>query len=263
MRRPDRRGKQRGRVVSAAPRRGWWLCAPALRRRWRQPGLAAGPFPSHSPSAPPRRRAGKEQKAEKLEAAKEAIAKKREALQAAKPILPRVKFAQELKKLKAKLADLAKIETSRQLQTLETLKKLREKPELEQLVKDIEVCFCGVFFSFLSFHFRLRLRRRMFYTRERGPAAARRALPAARALWRGAHGGLPPRRGCVRSDGRHCPSPPRQDANRGWFEDEEVFQRKMKGALSAVAAAAPVKAGGAGGAGGGAGGFSAPAGGRR
>lgn len=60
---------------------------------------------------------------------------------------PQVKFAKELKQLRGKLADLAKIENSRQLQTLDTLKKLREKPELEELVKNIEASALHIQFS--------------------------------------------------------------------------------------------------------------------
>lgn len=50
-----------------------------------------------------------------------------------------------------------------------------------------------------------------------------------------------------------------QDANRGWFEDEEVFEKKMKSA-TAGAVAAPKATGGAGAA---AGGFSAAKGGAK
>ncbi len=81
---------------------------------------------------------GKEARAAKLEAARATLAAKHAAAAAVKPITQAVKYEKELRTLRAQLADLEKIEACRGLQPLETVKKLREKPNIEQSIREIE-----------------------------------------------------------------------------------------------------------------------------
>ena len=81
---------------------------------------------------------GKEARAVKLEAARATLAAKHAAAAAVKPITLAVKYEKELRTLRGQLAELEKIEACRGLQPLETVKKLREKPNIEQSIREIE-----------------------------------------------------------------------------------------------------------------------------
>lgn len=131
---------------------------------------------------------GKDAKATKLRAACDTLAAKRAAAAALKPITIPFKYDAELRRLKAQLAELEKIEAARGLQSLDTIKKLRDKPSVEAHIAEIEA------------------------------------------------------------------------ANRGWFEEPEAFEKRLKAALKAPGSGGAPKAA-SGGGGGAAGGFSAPKGG--
>merc|ERR1711871_1202526 len=76
--------------------------------------------------------------ASKLKKQQQLLAAKQGAIQQLTPIVPKSKYAAEVKSIQAKLKALDKIASSKQLLPVEELQKLNQRPTLENRLKEIK-----------------------------------------------------------------------------------------------------------------------------
>jgi len=88
---------------------------------------------------------GKAKKADKLREVRAGIQERRESVRAAAPIVRKPKFEAEIKAARNKLAELEKLEKSKDILPLETIQKLNAKPKLVSDLEAMEADAAGWF----------------------------------------------------------------------------------------------------------------------